>query len=75
MDEGVRSVQEVEVKTTETDTDTPITEIIEEITEDTPADNIVADEVSTPQRPELPENIEKLVNFMEETVKMIFLDQ
>ncbi len=67
VDDEVRSVQEVEVKPTETDTDTPITEIIEEITEDTPVDNMVTDEVSTPNSPKLPENIEKLVNFMEET--------
>ena len=67
VDDEVRSIQETEVKTTETDSDTPITEIIEEITEDTkPVENIVADEVSTPEKI-LPENIDKLVKFMDET--------
>ncbi len=56
-----------EVRDTKQEVETPITEIIEEITEDTkPVDNIVADEVSTPERI-LPENIEKLVTFMNET--------
>jgi len=66
VDDEVRSIQENDVKTTETDTDTPITEIIEEINEDTKVDNIAVDEVSTSERI-LPENIEKLVKFMDET--------
>ena len=56
-----------EVRDTKQEVEAPITEIIEEITEDTkPVDNIVTDEVSTPERI-LPENIEKLVKFMDET--------
>jgi len=66
VDDEVRSIQENNVQTTETDTDTPITEIIEEINEDTKVDNIAVDEVSTSERI-LPENIEKLVKFMDET--------
>jgi len=66
VDDEVRSIQENDVKTTETDTNTPITEIIEEINEDTKVDNIAVDEVSTSERI-LPENIEKLVKFMDET--------
>jgi len=56
-----------EVRDTKQEVETPITEIIEEITEDTkPVDNMVTDEVSMPERV-LPENIDKLVKFMEET--------
>ena len=56
-----------EVRDAKQEVEAPITEIIEEITEDTkPVDNIVTDEVSTPERI-LPENIEKLVKFMDET--------
>ena len=68
VDDKVRSVQEDDVKTTETTTDTPITEIIEEIKEEPvkQTDNVVVDEVSPPQ-PQLPENVDKLVKFMDET--------
>ncbi|MBN88280.1 hypothetical protein CMO95_01640 [Candidatus Woesearchaeota archaeon] len=56
-----------EVRDTKQEVEAPITEIIEEITEDTkPVDNMVTDEVSMPERV-LPENIDKLVKFMEET--------
>ena len=56
-----------EVRDAKQEVEAPITEIIEEITEDTkPVDNMVTDEVSMPERV-LPENIDKLVKFMEET--------
>ena len=68
VDDKARPVQEDAVETTETTSDTPITEIIEEIKEEPvkQTDNVVVDEVSPPQ-PQLPENIDKLVKFMDET--------
>ena len=48
--------------------DTPITEIIEEIKEEPvkQSDNVIVDKVS-PSQPQLPENVDKLVKFMDET--------
>tara|TARA_R100001594_G_scaffold3331_3_gene12581 strand:+ start:3641 stop:4870 length:1230 start_codon:yes stop_codon:yes gene_type:complete len=56
-----------EVRETEQKVDTPITEIIEEVKEEPlqQPDNVVVDETS-PQ-PVLPENVDKLVKFMDET--------
>jgi len=68
VDDEVRSVQEVEVKPTDTDDkeDSPI-QIIEEITEEVKKEPKVEEKPQLIKTPELPENVEKLVTFMNET--------
>ena len=55
------------VRSTEEKVESPVTEILEEVKEDIkkPTENTVVDEVSPP--PALPENVDKLVKFMDET--------
>ena len=70
VDTETRVSDTKEEPATEAEVQAPIEEVIEEIieqptTEKTEVDNIVVDEVS--DRPELPENVDKLVKFMEET--------
>ena len=61
---------EVRVSDTDVKEESPI-EVIEEITEDkieeTPIKNIEKEETSVIETPQLPENVDKLVKFMEET--------
>jgi len=51
----------------ETDTDTPITEVIEEVVESTPEKTKEVTQETIVEQPKLPENVDKLVKFMDET--------
>ena len=55
---------EQEVQTTEQAEDTPI---LQEVTEDSVEENVIEDEIEVPVNPELPENVQKLMNFMDDT--------
>ena len=55
---------EQEVQTTEQAEDTPI---LQEVTEDSIEENVIEDEIEVPVNPELPENVQKLMNFMDDT--------
>ena len=66
VDEGVRSVQE-QKPDTDVKVDAPLEEVIEEIIETDEVEVKKEDKPQLIETPSLPENVEKLVSFMNET--------
>jgi len=67
VDEEVRVDTPKQEVVSETDTDTSITEVIEEVVESTPEKTKEVTQETIVEQPKLPENVDKLVKFMDET--------